>query len=61
MHFSSICRSAVIGFYLANEGLPILENAGDLGLKWHRILRNALERLKNKEDYDDDENADLRQ
>lgn len=57
-----ICRSAVIGFYLANEGLSILENAGDLGVKWPKILRDALEQLKKeKEDDDDDENADPRQ
>lgn len=53
----SICRSAVIGFYLANEGLSILENAGDLGVKWPKILRDALEQLKKKED-DDDEKRD---
>ena len=58
----SICRSAVIGFYLANEGLSILENAGDLGVKWPKILRDALEQLKkDKEDDDDDENSDPRQ
>lgn len=56
-----ICRSAVIGFYLANEGLSILENAGDLGVKWPKILQDALEQLKKKEDDDDDENPDPRQ
>ena len=57
----SICRSAVIGFYLANEGLSILENAGDLGVKWPKLLRDALEQLKKKEDDDDDKNSDPRQ
>lgn len=58
----SICRSAVIGFYLANEGLSILENAGDLGVKWPKILQDALEQLKkDKEDDDDEENSDPRQ
>ena len=57
-----ICRSAVIGFYLANEGLSILENAGILGVKWPKILQDALEQLKkDKEDDDDDENPDPRQ
>lgn len=28
----SVCRSAVTGFYLANEGISILENAGKIGL-----------------------------
>lgn len=58
----SICRSAVIGFYLANEGLSILENAGALGVKWPKILRDALEQLKkDKEDDDDDKKSDPRQ
>lgn len=57
----SICRSAVIGFYLANEGLSILENAGNLGVKWPKILQDALEQLKKKEDDDDDKNPDPRQ
>ena len=46
---SSVCRSAVIGFYLANEGLSILENAGNLGLPLPQKLRNALEQLKSKD------------
>lgn len=56
---SGICRSAVIGLYLANEGLSILENAGILGVKWPKILQDALEQLKkDKEDDDDDEKRD---
>lgn len=46
----SICRSAVIGFYLANEGISILENAGKLGLPLPKKLLEILKQLKNKED-----------
>ncbi len=44
------CRSAVIGFYLANEGISILENAGELGLPLPKKLIAVLKQLKDKED-----------
>ena len=44
----SVCRSAVIGFYLANEGLSILENAGKLGIPLPDFLKKALKQLKNE-------------
>ncbi|MDE6003925.1 MAG: phage holin family protein [Oscillospiraceae bacterium] len=47
---NSVCRSAVIGFYLANEGLSILENAGKLGMPLPKKLKKALEQLKNQDD-----------
>lgn len=46
----SLCRSAVIGFYLANEGLSILENSGKLGLPLPKFLKSALEQLREKSD-----------
>lgn len=46
----SVCRSAVIGFYLANEGISILENAGKLGLPLPKKLVEILQQLKSKED-----------
>lgn len=46
----SVCRSAVIGFYLANEGISILENAGKLGLPLPKKLVEILKQLKSKED-----------
>ncbi len=39
-------RTAVIAFYIANEGLSILENAGELGLPMPAKLRNALAKLR---------------
>lgn len=46
---ASVCRSAVIGFYIANEGLSILENAGKLGVPLPQKLRAALEQLRDKD------------
>ena len=42
----TVCRSAVIGFYLANEGLSILENAGKTGLPLPKKLLDVLEQLR---------------
>ena len=38
-------RSAVIMFYIANEGLSILENAGEIGLPMPEALKAALKKL----------------
>lgn len=50
----AVCRSAVIGFYLANEGISILENAGELGLPLPKKLVAVLKQLKEKEDDEND-------
>lgn len=49
-----VIRSAVIFFYLANEGISILENAANIGLPVPDKIKNILEQLK--EDEDDDSN-----
>ncbi len=43
-------RTAVCMFYIANEGLSILENAGSMGLPLPRALKSALEKLKKEEE-----------
>jgi toxin secretion/phage lysis holin len=43
-------RTATIFFYLANEGISILENCSKLGLPIPQKLQNVLEQIKNKED-----------
>ena len=43
----TVCRSTVIGFYLANEGISILENAGKLGIPLPKKLVSVLKQLKN--------------
>ena len=51
----AVIRTAVIFFYLSNEGVSILENAGRLGLPIPKKLRAILEQLK---DDDEDELTD---
>ncbi len=43
-----VFRSAVIWFYLANEGLSILENLALAGVPFPALLKNALEQIKEK-------------
>ena len=49
-------RTAVIFYYLANEGLSIVENAARLGLPVPDKLKIALEQLTDDEEVTD-ENA----
>lgn len=42
------CRDMVVGFYLANEGISILENAAKLGLPLPKKLVEILAQLKNE-------------
>lgn len=42
-------RSAVCMFYIANEGISILENAGRLGLPLPGVLKNALSVLEKQQ------------
>lgn len=46
-------RYLVIGFYLANEGISILENAGEMGLPFPKKLKEALVQLNDEEKGDD--------
>ena len=46
----TVCRSTVIGFYLANEGISILENAGNLGIPLPKKVVSVLKQLKNDND-----------
>ena len=41
-------RDAAIYFYIANELISILENAGEIGLPVPDILKNSIDRLKSK-------------
>ncbi|SFR92228.1 toxin secretion/phage lysis holin [[Clostridium] aminophilum] len=42
---AGVLRTAIVFFYLSNEGLSILENAAHLGLPIPRRLRKALRQL----------------
>lgn len=46
----STFRTAVIFFYLSNEGISILENAGHLGLPIPKKLKTILEQLDEEDD-----------
>ena len=48
----SALRSAVIFFYLSNEGLSMLENAAHLGLPVPDKLKDVLVQLHNRSDKD---------
>ena len=46
----SVLRTAVIFFYISNEGISIIENAGRIGLPIPQKLKAVLEQLKTKGD-----------
>ena len=49
----SVIRTAVIFFYLSNEGVSILENAAHIGLPVPQKLKDVLEQLHNRNDKED--------
>ncbi len=54
----SALRTATIFFYIANEGISILENAGQLGLPLPKKLVGILKQINTEEDNDDDNQGD---
>ena len=53
----SVLRTAVIFFYISNEGVSLVENAAHLGLPIPKKLKSVLEQLHDraeKEDQEDD-------
>lgn len=48
----SVIRTAVIFFYLSNEGLSLIENAAHLGLPVPEKLKNVLEQIHDKDRKD---------
>ena len=51
----SILRTAVIFFYLSNEGLSLIENAAYLGLPIPKKLKAVLEQLHDRAEKEDDD------
>lgn len=51
----SVLRTAVIFFYISNEGVPLLENAAHLGLPVPEKVKDVLEQLHNRAERDGDE------
>lgn len=50
----SVLRTAVIFFYLSNEGISLLENAGYLGLPIPKKLKSILEQLHDRSEKEDE-------
>ena len=48
----SVLRTAVIFFYLSNEGVSLMENAAHLGLPIPEKLKEVLEQLHDRSDKD---------
>ena len=56
-HLDIMMNTDVIGmstcyFFIVNEGMSVLENAGKAGLKLPKIIENSLEQLKGLTDYE---------
>lgn len=55
----SILRMAVIFFYLSNEGVSLLENAGHLGLPIPEKLKLVLEQLHDRAEAENNNKEDV--
>jgi len=51
----SVLRTAVIFFYISNEGVSLLENAGHLGLPIPQKVKEVLEQLHDRSEKGDGE------
>lgn len=47
---NAIFQTATAGYYIANEGISILENSAIMGVPYPKIILNALETLQKKGD-----------
>lgn len=55
----SVLRTAVIFFYISNEGVSLLENAAHLGLPVPEKLKNILQQLHNRaEEVDENDESE---
>lgn len=54
----SFVRDGVIIGFIANETISLLENAALMGVKYPKVLNDALDLLNKKGDDDDDEHKD---
>lgn len=50
LQLNDVMRYLALGFYIANEGLSILENAGEIGIPLPEKLKESLEKLRSDED-----------
>ena len=54
LHQEGVLRTAVVFFFLANDGLSILENAAHLGLPVPEQMKQVLVKLHDREDAESD-------
>lgn len=52
---TQIFRDAMIFFYVANEGISVLENLGLIGVPFPAFIAQALEKLRESNDMDGDD------
>ena len=50
---TDVCRALVCGFYVANEGISILENTARMGVRYPKKLLDILKQLKSDNDEGD--------
>lgn len=55
---NAVLRTAVILFYMCNEGLSIIENAGEIGLPIPKKLKQVLAQLRKKAGEDEKDGED---
>jgi len=53
----SALRTAVIFFYISNEGISLLENAGHLGLPIPKKMMDILEQLHDRSESEDNDES----
>lgn len=58
LNANAVLRTAVILFYMCNEGLSIIENAGEIGLPIPKKLKDVLAQLRKKSGEDDKDDKD---
>ena len=54
----SVLRTAVIFFYISNEGVSLVENAAHLGLPIPQKLKDVLEQLHDRAEKEEDNGKD---
>ena len=47
-----VFQTATVCYYIANEGISVVENAGLMGLPVPNVIKKALEQMKEKNDQD---------
>ncbi|MDE1472113.1 phage holin family protein [Eubacterium limosum] len=50
----SVLRTAVVFFYISNEGISLIENAGHLGLPIPKKMKEVLEQLHDRSEKGDE-------